>query len=60
MLGYTGGFIGPLIIGWSLDMGGGMTPHAWALSFAIIALLSAGALVIFVAMRPRELAGDRQ
>jgi predicted MFS family arabinose efflux permease len=60
MLGYTGGFIGPLIIGWSLDLGGGMSPGTWALSFGVIATLSAAALVIFWTMRPRELEGDRR
>jgi dipeptide/tripeptide permease len=60
MLGYTGGFIGPLIIGWSLDLGGGMSPGTWALSFGVIAMLSAAALVIFWTMRPRELDGDRR
>ena len=60
MLGYTGGFIGPLIVGWSLDLGGGMSSGTWALSFGIIALLSVGALLTFLAMRPLELPGDRR
>lgn len=58
MLGYLGGFIGPLIIGWSLDLGGGMSTYTWALSFGIIAMLSLCALVTFAVMRPQELAGD--
>lgn len=59
MLGYAGGFIGPLAIGWTLDAAGGMSSMAWGLAFAVVALLMAAALAIFVAIRPQELAGDR-
>jgi predicted MFS family arabinose efflux permease len=59
MLGYTGGFIGPLAVGWILDAGGGMSPATWAAAFLGIALLSAIALAVFWLMQPRELAGDR-
>ena len=59
MLGYAGGFIGPLAIGWTLDLAGGMSPAAWAVAFSMIAALSLIALIAFWAMRPRELAGDR-
>src|SRR5204862_8288982 len=31
MLGYGGGFIGPLAIGWTLDAAGGMSQVAWGL-----------------------------
>jgi predicted MFS family arabinose efflux permease len=60
MLGYAGGFIGPLAIGWTLDAAGGMSPTAWGAAFAMIALLSLAALIAFRAMRPRGLAGDRE
>ena len=33
MLGYAGGFVGPLIVGWALDLSGGMSPAAWAFHF---------------------------
>jgi len=59
MLGYAGGFIGPLAIGWTLDLSGGMSPLGWGLSFAVIAALMALALVAFIILRPRELEGDR-
>ena len=59
MLGYIGGFIGPLAVGWILDAGGGMSPATWAVAFAGIALLSAIALAVFWLMRPLELLGDR-
>ncbi len=34
MLGYAGGFVGPLAFGWMLDLAGGMSPRAWGLAFA--------------------------
>ena len=57
-LGYAGGFVGPLIIGWTLDLSGGKSPTSWGLSFLLIAICSLVAMVIFLAMRPRELAGE--
>ena len=59
MLGYAGGFIGPLAVGWTLDLSGGMSPPAWAAAFSMIAVLTLLALIAFWMMRPRELAGDR-
>ncbi|MCW5747213.1 MAG: MFS transporter [Alphaproteobacteria bacterium] len=59
MLGYGGGFVGPLAIGWTLDLAGGMSPTAWGLSFLLVAVLMALALAVFIAIRPRDLAGDR-
>jgi predicted MFS family arabinose efflux permease len=59
MLGYAGGFAGPLIIGWVLDSAGGMSPMAWGLAFAAIAVTMVLALVAFTILRPAELAGDR-
>jgi MFS family permease len=59
MLGYIGGFLGPLLVGWILDLGGGMSRASWAAAFLFVAALSVVALVVFVVMRPRDLAGDR-
>ncbi|MBN9088389.1 MAG: MFS transporter [Reyranella sp.] len=59
MLGYAGGFVGPLAIGWTLDLSGGMSPIGWGLSFLVIAALMALALIAFSLLRPRELEGDR-
>ena len=59
MQGYAGGFIGPLAVGWTLDLSGGMWPLGWGLGFLVIAVLMAGALVAFLMIRPRELKGDR-
>src|SRR5204863_7442263 len=53
MLGYAGGFIGPLAVGWTLDLAGGMSPGAWAAAFSMIAVLNALALLAFWIMRPR-------
>lgn len=58
-LGYAGGFIGPLIIGFILDAGGGMSRVSWGLAFLSVAILMSLALVAFWVIRPRELAGDR-
>lgn len=60
MLGYAGGFVGPLLIGWTLDLSGGMSSLGWGLAFGLVALLMAGALAIFVYIKPEQLAGDRQ
>ena len=59
-LGYAGGFVGPLIVGWTLDLAGGMSPMAWGLAFAVVAAFMLAALAIFLAIRPRELEGDRE
>jgi len=58
-LGYAGGFVGPLAIGWTLDLSGGMSPLGWGLSFLVIAALMAMALIAFAILRPRDLEGDR-
>ena len=57
-LGYAGGFVGPLIIGWTLDLMGGHSAMSWGLSFSIIGICSLLAMGIFVSLRPRELAGE--
>lgn len=58
-LGYAGGFVGPLMIGYTLDLAGGMSREGWAAAFLLIAFLMMVALIAFGLMRPRELAGDR-
>ena len=60
MLGYAGGFVGPLMIGVILDMSGGMSVAAWRSAFLAVAALMLLALIAFVAMRPRGLAGDKE
>jgi predicted MFS family arabinose efflux permease len=60
MLGYAGGFVGPLLVGWVLDLSGGMSQLGWGIAFFSIAMLMALALVIFSVIRPRELEGDKK
>jgi predicted MFS family arabinose efflux permease len=57
-LGYAGGFVGPLMIGYALDAFGGMSRIAWSSAFAMVAALMLIALVAFRILRPRELVGD--
>jgi predicted MFS family arabinose efflux permease len=45
-------------VGWTLDLGGGMSRITWAVAFFVVALLSVAALAVFWLMRPRELDGD--
>jgi MFS family permease len=59
MLGYAGGFVGPLLVGWVLDLSGGMSQVGWGLAFLSVAMLMALALGTFWAIRPRELEGDK-
>jgi predicted MFS family arabinose efflux permease len=59
MLGYAGGFVGPLLVGWVLDLSGGMSNVGWGLSFLSVAALMSVALATFWIIRPRELEGDR-
>ena len=58
-LGYAGGFVGPLVVGWTLDLAGGMSPMAWGLAFLVVAVLMLIALVAFLVMKPANLAADR-
>ena len=58
-LGYGGGLVGPIVVGWSLDWAGGMSPLGWVAGFGSVAALMLAALVAFVLMRPRGLAGDK-
>ena len=60
MLGYAGGFVGPLLVGWVLDLSGGMSQSGWGLSFLSVATLMMLALVTFWVIRPRELEGDKR
>ncbi len=59
MLGYGGGFIGPLSIGFVLDASGGMSQQGWWLAFGSIAVVMLAGRIAFMIMRPRDLAGDR-
>lgn len=58
-LGYGGGLVGPIVVGWSLDWAGGMSPLGWIAGFGSVAALMLVALIAFWLMRPSGLAGDR-
>jgi len=58
-LGYAGGFLGPLVLGVTLDLAGGTGVLGWGLAFGHVTVaLLAGALA-FLWLRPADLAGDR-
>jgi MFS family permease len=59
MLGYAGGFVGPLLVGRVLDLSGGMSQLGWGLSFLSVAVLMVLALITFSIIQPRELEGDK-
>jgi MFS family permease len=59
MAGYAGGFVGPIAIGWILDLSGGMSAMGWGLAFLHVAAITLLGQVAFVLLRPRDLAGDR-
>ena len=59
MLGYAGGFLGPLAIGWTLDLAGGMSSYGWGLAFLNVAIVMLIGRLCFSWLRPADLAGDR-
>lgn len=59
MLGYFGGFLGPLVLGVTLDFAGGDSPEAWWAAFMHLGVVVLLGLIIFRALGPKDLAGDR-
>jgi predicted MFS family arabinose efflux permease len=59
MAGYAGGFVGPIVIGWILDLSGGMSVRGWGLAFMHVALITLIGQVAFRVLAPRDLVGDR-
>jgi predicted MFS family arabinose efflux permease len=59
MAGYAGGFVGPIMIGWILDLGGGASPLGWGFAFLHVGVIGLVGQLIFVALAPRDLVGDR-
>ena len=59
MTGYAGGFVGPIVIGWILDLAGGASPLGWGLAFLHVAVIGLLGQLAFGVLAPRDLAGDR-
>ncbi len=59
MLGYAGGFVGPLVMGVVLDLSGGMSMLGWGFAFLHLTAAMLLGRVAFVVLRPQALAGDR-
>lgn len=60
MAGYAGGFVGPIAIGWILDLSGGMSVRGWGLAFLSVAVIGLIGQAGFRLLAPRDLAGDRR
>ena len=58
-LGYAGGFLGPLVLGWVLDLAGGMSEIAWGYAFAAVAAIMLIGPLAMVILKPEGLQGDR-
>jgi MFS family permease len=58
-LGYAGGFLGPLVLGATLDLFGGMSALGWGLAFGHVTIALLLGALIFIWLRPADLAGDR-
>ena len=59
MLGYGGGFVGPLVLGILLDTLGGETVMNWGIAFAHIAVIMMVGPIVMRVMKPNDLPGDR-
>lgn len=59
MMGYAGGFVGPLVMGLTLDALGGESVLNWGLGFAHIAVIMLVGPTALLLLRPRDLEGDR-
>ncbi len=59
MLGYGGGFIGPLVMGLILDALGGESVLNWGIGFAHLAVIMVIGPVALKLLKPGDLKGDR-
>jgi MFS family permease len=59
MLGYAGGLVGPVMIGWLLDVNGGMSAQGWIIAFAHLSALGLIGRMLFSRMGPNSVAGDQ-
>lgn len=58
-LGYAGGFLGPLVLGATLDLAGGASVLGWGLAFGHVTVVLLLGAIVFVWLGPADLAGDR-
>jgi len=58
-LGYAGGFVGPLVLGATLDVAGAEHAWGWGLAFGHVTIAVALGALAFTLLRPADLAGDR-
>ncbi|MEE2688875.1 MAG: MFS transporter [Pseudomonadota bacterium] len=58
MLGYGGGFVGPLVLGVLLDALGGETVRNWGLAFGHVAIIMLVGPLALRILKPKELPGD--
>ena len=54
MLGYAGGFVGPLMVGLMLDHLGGMSTASWGVSFMSVAVLMLFCMYVFRQLWPLD------
>jgi hypothetical protein len=47
------------VIGWILDLAGGMSPRGWGLAFLHLGVITLLGQVAFRLLSPRDLVGDR-
>lgn len=59
MLGYAGGFVGPVMIGWLLDINGGMSAQGWIIAFAHLSVIGLIGRMLFAHLGPGSVAGDQ-
>jgi len=59
MLGYSGGFVGPLLLGVILDFLGGETVMNWGIAFAHVSVIMVIGTMAIKLLKPGELPGDR-
>ncbi len=59
MLGYGGGFVGPLAVGYALDAAGGLSAFGWGMAFSSIAVVMLAGRIAFAVIGPGALEGDR-
>jgi MFS family permease len=57
-LGYAGSAVGPLMVGWILDVAGGQSVFGWGVAFAHVALVMVVGPLALLRFRPQALAGD--